>query len=72
MEPAIALLEVALGEYDAHIEMMCEMRARLAGELALARLHQAAVEQPAPEVRGHVELSDAALLGAPICLASVR
>lgn len=71
MDTAIRLLKAALGEYDAHIEMMQEMRARLAGEIAPAQLHQAAASQPAPDVRGHIELSDA-LLAAPICLASRR
>ena len=70
MDSAIRLLRAALAEYDAHIEMMTEMRDRLRGEIALAQLHQAA-SQPASDARGHVELSDA-VLAAPICLASVR
>jgi len=71
MDAAIALLHAALREYDAHIEMMLEMRDRLRGEIALAQLHQAAASQPAPDVRGHIDLSDA-VLAAPVCLASHR
>jgi hypothetical protein len=70
VDAAIALLQAAVDEYDAHIAMMCEMRDRLRGEIALAQLHRAA-GQPAPDVAGHIDLTDA-VLNAPVCLASRR